>query len=178
VFPGNDLAILLLIPIQSSKEIIMTTTSVNNPVLQLGSQGASVQELQELLNDQLSARKRISVDGVFGSRTETAVKTIQYRFFLQQDGVVGAKTWHGLRTRTLLEKPSLRIGSQGDLVARVQQVLKDGGFYRGSVDGTFGGATHRAVVALQGDRGLSNDGIVGANTWTALVELAQILSAV
>ncbi|NJP12504.1 MAG: peptidoglycan-binding protein [Leptolyngbyaceae cyanobacterium RU_5_1] len=156
----------------------MTTTSVSNPLLRLGSQGASVKELQELLNAQLSARRRISTDGIFGTQTETAVKTTQYRFFLAQDGVVGAKTWHVLRTRTLVEKPILRFGSQGDLVARVQQVLKNGSFYQGTADGDFGAKTQTAVETFQVDRSLSKDGIVGPNTWQALVELAQILSAV
>jgi Putative peptidoglycan binding domain len=36
------------------------------------------------------------------------------------------------------------------------------------VDGNFGGATHKAVLAFQESRGLQHDGVVGNQTWAAL----------
>ncbi|MEW6494642.1 MAG: peptidoglycan-binding protein [Cyanobacteriota bacterium] len=155
-----------------------TVTVQVDPILQNGSQGSKVKELQELLNHEFGDRKQIAVDGIFGPNTERAVKIIQYRYFLKQDGVVGGKTWYVLRTRSLFEKPSLHRGSHGDLVGRVQQVLKKGGFYKGIVDGDFGSRTEDAVKALQKDRKLSNaDGVISNDTWQALVELAHIVTA-
>jgi peptidoglycan hydrolase-like protein with peptidoglycan-binding domain len=43
------------------------------------------------------------VDGIFGAQTEAAVKTIQSIFFLEIDGIVGAKTWTVLRTNEPIE---------------------------------------------------------------------------
>ena len=154
-----------------------TATTTSNPILQLGSQGTKVKELQELLNFEFGARQQIAVDGIFGANTERAVKIVQYRYFLKQDGVVGAKTWQVLRTRSLFEKPLLRRGNRGDLVRRIQQVLKEGNFYKGVVDGDFGSRTEDAVKALQKDGSLPINGTVGNDTWQALVELARIVTA-
>jgi peptidoglycan hydrolase-like protein with peptidoglycan-binding domain len=154
-----------------------TVTTAIDPILQLGSQGSKVKELQELLNQEFGARQQIAVDGIFGGNTERAVKLVQYRYFLTQDGIVGSKTWHVLRTRTLFEKPLLRRGSRGELVRRVQQVLKDSNFYKGVVDGDFGSRTEDAVKALQKDGSLVVDGVITNETWKALVEQARILTA-
>lgn len=153
-----------------------TVTAAIDPILQLGSQGSQVAELQKLLNHEFGIRQQIAVDGIFGRSTEGAVKIVQYRFFLAQDGIVGAKTWQVLRTHSLVETPLLRRGSRGDLVRRVQQVLKDGRFYKGAVDGDFGAQTENAVKVLQKDRSLAADGAIGDETWQALVELASMLT--
>ncbi|MBU5427876.1 LysM peptidoglycan-binding domain-containing protein [Tissierella pigra] len=64
--------------------------------------------------------------------------------------------------------PTLRQGSRGADVVRLQQLLLGHGFNPGAIDGIFGPNTHSAVVAFQRSRGLTPDGIVGINTWTAL----------
>ena len=61
-----------------------------------------------------------------------------------------------------------RYGSVGDEVSEIQTVLKDRGYYSGSVDGIFGSATKNAVERFQRDSGLSVDGIAGKNTLSAL----------
>jgi peptidoglycan hydrolase-like protein with peptidoglycan-binding domain len=154
----------------------MSVNTAIDPVLQLGSQGASVRTLQTLLNQQLGNRQQVVVDGIFGASTKNAVELIQYRFLLDRDGVVGAKTWQALRTNTLVETPLLRRGSSGNLVKRVQQVLKDGNFHKGAIDGDFGAQTEDAVKRLQKDRKLVVDGVLGTQTWQAIAELARILT--
>ncbi len=63
---------------------------------------------------------------------------------------------------------SLRDGSSGPEVERLQQRLKDEGFNPGSADGKFGPGTEAALIAFQKSEGLSPDGIAGAVTLSAL----------
>ncbi len=59
----------------------------------------------------------------------------------------------------------------GELVKRLQEVLKAYGFNCGNIDGIFGDKTYNAVVAFQKSRGLTPDGEVGPNTWRAILGL-------
>ena len=64
--------------------------------------------------------------------------------------------------------PTLRRGSTGPDVRRLQQLLTSAGFSPGAIDGIFGARTEAAVIAFQTSKGLTPDGIVGVRTWTAL----------
>lgn len=59
---------------------------------------------------------------------------------------------------------SLKTGSSGSDVKRLQQRLKDLGYLSGSVDGKFGAATETAVRDFQAANGLSVDGKAGTRT--------------
>lgn len=63
---------------------------------------------------------------------------------------------------------SYKRGSAGQTVTRIQQTLKEQGFYTGSVDGVFGSGTEQAVRAFQQSYGLSVDGKVGSQTLQAM----------
>jgi peptidoglycan hydrolase-like protein with peptidoglycan-binding domain len=56
---------------------------------------------------------------------------------------------------------SIRLSSQGDGVACLQQALADEGFYDGAIDGDFDDPTLSAVMAYQEQAGLFVDGVVG-----------------
>ncbi|MBQ3816773.1 MAG: spore cortex-lytic enzyme [Clostridia bacterium] len=60
------------------------------------------------------------------------------------------------------------VGSRGEEVRRIQTVLKNKGYYTGSIDGIYGTITKRAVTAFQRDNGLVQDGIAGPKTLKAL----------
>ena len=63
---------------------------------------------------------------------------------------------------------TVRYGSQGDEVKRLQQALNRQG-YNLTVDGIFGTNTQNAVKQYQQKNGLSVDGIAGAQTWGKLL---------
>ena len=63
---------------------------------------------------------------------------------------------------------TLRYGSQGDTVRRIQTRLKNWGYYSGAVDGIYGTKTVEAVKYFQRRNGLTVDGIVGPGTAKAL----------
>ncbi|MBM3667915.1 MAG: hypothetical protein FJW90_10660 [Actinobacteria bacterium] len=69
--------------------------------------------------------------------------------------------------------PTLRPGSQGDLVAWAQQHLAGGG-YLAKVSGYFTPPTKSAVLKLQGERGLSQTGAIDPVTWSALLKLKPL----
>lgn len=58
-----------------------------------GSSGGSVKQLQKLLNNN---GYNLSVDGVFGSKTQAAVKDYQKKSGLTVDGIAGNNTWGSL----------------------------------------------------------------------------------
>jgi Putative peptidoglycan binding domain len=66
-------------------------------------------------------------------------------------------------TQAALGLPTLRRGSKGRDVVTLQNRLGVS-----PADGSFGPATHAAVVTLQRAKGLTPDGVVGPKTWAAL----------
>jgi lysozyme len=69
----------------------------------------------------------------------------------------------------LLKAPApLRLGSRGQIVAKLQQLLNKQGANIGVADGAFGPRTKNAVINFQKSRQLYPDGIVGPRTWVAL----------
>lgn len=67
-----------------------------------------------------------------------------------------------------LPTPTLRLGSNGADVARLQDLLRANGHDPGRSDGKFGPRTLAAVKAFQLANGLPVDGVAGPSTWSAL----------
>jgi peptidoglycan hydrolase-like protein with peptidoglycan-binding domain len=115
---------------------------------------------------------RIAADGIFGPRTEAAVKAFQASANLVADGIVGRRTWPAVVV-------TIRRNSQGDAVRAMQyqDALRDNtGNPPGPLDGIFGPKTERSVRSFQQvladsfpDDHIAVDGIVGPVTWRAYV---------
>lgn len=69
--------------------------------------------------------------------------------------------------------PVIKLGDQGQAVADVQQYLKQAGLYIGEVDGVYGKESQAAIVQFQALADLRIDGIVGAETWKAMINDAS-----
>ena len=163
--------------------------STNPDTLKYGSSGTRVKEMQ-------TALKKLgyytgTVDGKFGAGTKRAVIKFQSENKLTPDGLAGAKTLallyslagnssstnnngssssssgstssaDGGYTRTL------RRGYTGEDVVRVQNRLKELGYYTKSVDGVYGLGSMAAVKAFQQRNGLQADGLAGRDTFRVL----------
>lgn len=132
--------------------------------LRSGSTGPQVAAAQTLLNAQGFAAG--TADGVFGTKTETAVKAFQSARGLSSDGVIGRQSWTALLSAGT--KPVLQEGSSGADVKRLQRSLTAALARTVGIDGSFGPGTAQAVRDFQSSRSLTVDGIVGSATWTAL----------
>ena len=62
----------------------------------------------------------------------------------------------------------LKVGTKGDEVKRLQERLKQLGYYTGEVDGQYGQGTADAVKLFQNQHNLLSDGIAGENTRSIL----------
>lgn len=149
----------------------LAPAAYSNVKLRYGARGSAVSELQRSLN---SHGASIAVDGVFGSKTLSAVKSFQRGAGIGVDGVVGPKTWNALgssastgSSSSSSSQPKLRSGSRGSAVSTLQKQLNQHGAGI-SVDGVFGSGTLSAVKAFQRAAGISADGVVGPNTWSKL----------
>jgi len=139
----------------------------SGPTLTIGSTGPDVRRLQIILvmTKLLDAS---GIDGIFGPKTQDAVKSFQQGSNLTADGVVGPMTWKALPADP--QTPRLARGSTGGAVSALQKgLLTFGGANSatdpGPIDGNFGPRTESAVRAYQTQQNIGVDGIVGDQTW-------------
>ena len=133
--------------------------------IKLGDTGDDVKRLQRVFVRTKDMGPE-DLDGVFGPKTEQAVKDFQQSNGLTVDGVVGPTTWshvHPYREAS----PTLQAGSLGPVVAMLQGVLKTGFGYAGAIDGVYGQVTETVVRQYQTDSGLPVTGVMDEQTWLA-----------
>lgn len=140
------------LPAEAFSQAFFHTQSLNN-------RGVDVEAVQYLLRQHGYG---VSVDGVFGSGTQSAVKSFQSAKGLTADGVVGASTWAKLVV-------TVKRGSSGEAVKAVQRELNAKRGAGLAVDGVFGAGTESAVKSFQSHAGVTADGIVGPTTWKNLI---------
>ena len=175
------------------------TSSYPGYPLRRGTTGPSVVVIQTELNrisqNYPAIPKVPNVDGIFGVRTENAVKKFQEVFNLTPDGVVGPATWYALirlytavtslsELRSLGQKfyvnswahtSPIRQGDTGVRVEHLQYMLSVLAAYIPqipplTIDGIFGPRTRDAVVAAQRLFGLPETGVVYSETWDEIYD--------
>lgn len=176
------------------------TSSYPGTPLRRGSSGPNVVVVQVELNrisqNYPAIPKLATVDGIYGSRTEAAVRRFQEIFGLTPDGIVGKATWYALvRLYTAVtslselrsqgqqfysiswEYPnSIYQGETGDKIRHLQYMLSVISAYIPDipplqVDGIYGPATADAVSAAQRWFGLPQLGSsVDRATWDAIYD--------
>lgn len=115
------------------------------------------------------------IDGDFGPVTDSAVRAFQADNGLVVDGIVGPQTLAAFHTALTTARARavptmvLRQGDRGSEVTVLQELLTSAGQSPGAADGIFGPRTQEAVFAFQSASGIAVDGIVGRQTWAALV---------
>jgi len=142
---------------------------MTEPVLKKGSTDPAVKDLQSALK--ALGQDPGPIDGIFGGKTESAVRKFQQQRGIAVDGVVGRVSWINIDEADQSE-PVLRIGSSGLPVRRLQSRMTAVGFDTGGVDGRFSPKTEQAVRQLQQQSSLSVDGVVGPQTW-AIVDALE-----
>lgn len=141
--------------------------------LRLGSRGAAVTQLQQNL-------RRLGYfngpnTGYFGSQTQQAVLRFQRANSISTTGIVGSQTAQAIRNAVAGiggQYPVLAEGSTGPDVTRLQQRLRQLGYFNANPTGSFRGITRDAVIAFQRSAGLPITGVVNAQTWNALDRVA------
>lgn len=113
--------------------------------LRRGDRGEDVKVLQRALKR--AGYDAGTIDGIFGPRTEAAVRAFQRANGLTVDGIVGPRTWAALAPYMEVEESWLRKGDRGPEVQMLQLALERAGFSPGALDGIFGTRTDAAVRA-------------------------------
>ncbi len=189
---GDDINIIFNAPTSAN------LTSYPGLPLALGSSGEDVRTLKRQLNrigqNYPGLRPVLSLSSYYDVPMVEAVKSFQSIFNLAQDGIVGKATWYKIKSifngvkglaelesEGLTEEEISRIyaealgpGDSGPQVKALQYYLAvlayfDNHLLHPNFNGIYGDATEAAVRAFQTRQGLPIDGIVGRETWNAIV---------
>ena len=135
-------------------------TGVSKPSQEKG----KIATIQTSLNEKYGLN--ISVDNIYGNETKKAlVKGLQtelnkqFGSKLAVDGIFGTNTYNACI--------NVRKGAEGNITWLIQSMLICK-LFNINADGIFGPATESAVREFQKRNGLSQDGIVGKNTFNKL----------
>ncbi len=162
-------------------------------VLRRGDRGKYVRAFQYFLaviGQNLATVPKIEVDGIFGARTEEAVRAFQKAYGLAPDGIVGKYTWNllfNVYRGIVLATPDyytgvpvvpfpgyiLTIGMRGNDVRLMQSYLRKlSDVYpeipKITADGIFGVGTRNAVYAFERLFGLDVNGYMNVTDWNVL----------
>ncbi|MFP2896397.1 peptidoglycan-binding domain-containing protein [Corallococcus sp. 4LFB] len=142
-------------------EVEQAVSGLSWPVLRQGNSGRDLVTAQYLLRHN---GRTLSVNGSFDSATYSAALAFQQSKGLLADGIIGPATWEALIV-------PVSQNNSNNAVRAVQDQLRNRYSYTAvTVDGVFGASTNTAVRDFQTKKCLSPvDGIVGLNTWNALV---------
>lgn len=155
-------ALLLLLPVCAALCEEQPSPTPYAP-LAYGAQGESVSDIQERLKDLGYYTGKVS--GNFLDGTRAAVRKFQKEYGLPETGEVDAAT------AAQLENAQYRIltsGDNGEDVSRLQNRLKELGYFSQKATGKYRAITANAVKAFQRQNGLEITGTADVDTQRAL----------
>ena len=185
------------IEIVSNAPLSNDTQSYPGTAFSVGSFGDDVRKLKNELNriarNYPAIPKIANTTSVFDREMEASVKAFQQIFNLSVDGIVGKATWYKIKqifsaVKKLSEitsegltipeidrvyKETMQLGDSGPEVETVQYYLAFLGYFYPqlppiAVTGFFNEETRDAVFTFESEYGLVIDGIVDANTFSAI----------
>lgn len=191
---GND------VNLTSTDDIRSAQSSYPGTPLKLGDTGEDVVTIQQQLmriRENYPAIPLIpTIDGVFGSSTDSAVRTFQEIFDLTVDGIVGKATWYRISyiyssvaklSETIGEGVSeifsedipdvtISVGDTGNYVLLLQSLLDYISIFYPTIpaitkDGIYGRNTEDSVRQFQRTFGLTETGTVTPLIWNALYQV-------
>lgn len=184
----------------STDDIRSAEISYPGTPLKLGDSGDDVATIQKQLlriRENYPAIPLIpTIDGIFGSSTDSAVRTFQEIFDLAVDGIVGKSTWYKISyiyssvaklAETVGEGVSdifsedipnitISLGDTGNYVLLLQSLIDYISIFYPSVpsvskDGIFGRNTEDSVKQFQKTFGLTETGTVTPLIWNAMYQV-------
>lgn len=149
-------------------------TPYGSETLTTGMQNSAVVELQMRLAALGYGLGPDGIDGDYGPDTGSAVSSFQTNHGIPATGVADTSTQFSIgHTYAIWGTTELSqaadSGTYNDAVVELQVRLAQWGFYTGSIDGIFGSGTNAAVENFQKYVGITQDGIVGEETYTLLI---------
>lgn len=132
-------------------------------LLKVGSSGGNVSDLQQTLKNKGYYSHHVT--GYYGSITKNSIIKFQKDNRLLVDGIAGPQTLDRLYANNTTV---LKVGQSGSQVTKLQQTLKNKGYFNHRATGYYGSITKNAVIRFQRDCGLTVDGIAGPQTLNAL----------
>ena len=189
---GNDINIVFNAPTAAN------LPSYRGLPYQLGTSGEDVRTLKRQLNrigqNYPGLRPRLELSSFYDVPMSEAVRSFQTIFNLPITGTVDKATWYkiksifngvkglaeleseGLREEELSREFStaLRPGDQSPQVRQIQYYLAVLAYFDDelpllTLNGIFDAQTEATVRAFQRQQGLAEDGIVGRDTWNAII---------
>lgn len=143
--------------------------------LSIGSRGEDIKQIQKDLNKHLGDADQLIVDGIYGPKTEAAIKKLQKELGVAQNGVWDQATENALKTKKILLmsvktiSKGLKESMRGADVKSLQQELIKGGYLDADMaDGIYGPKTKEAVKKLQHALGITETGEWDTQTLKAL----------
>lgn len=184
----------------TTNDIRSAESSYPGTPLRLGDTGEDVITIQQQLmriRENYPAIPLIpTIDGVFGSSTDLAVRTFQEIFDLSVDGIVGKSTWYRISyiyssvsklSETIGEGVSdifseeipnvtISVGDSGNYVLLLQSLIDYISLFYPTVpavtkDSLFGRNTEDSVKQFQKTFGLTESGVVTPLVWNALYQV-------
>ncbi len=131
--------------------------------LQYGDGGDDVLALQTRLQDLRYYTGNLS--GRYREGTREAVKSFQKDYGLEQTGVANPETQNRVFSARYR---SLRYGSEGEEVKKLQTRLMELGYYKGKISGNYLGGTQKSVREFQEKSGIAVTGAADPLTQEAL----------